>query len=403
MILQRLTDAVIGYVKFEAEGVDCARLVSRAANRGIAVTDVRVSGIRMTGNVSCRQYKELGREAVRLGIRMRIKKKIGLVFLLRKNRERAGIAAGMILALLMVALLGTFVWGIEVKGVKTLPEEAVLAAAKASGLTIGQSSTTYNARRIEADMLPLLDDVAWVSVNIQGCRAVIVVSERIPEPVMFHDDDEPVNIVAKRGGVIRKTVVADGMFVKEIGKSVAAGDLLVSGVIEDEYMRLTLKHARAKIFAETDYEIAVEFPLEQVLSSRGEKAGSAYLITFLGREIPLPFGPRKTEPYYLSTETTDLLFFETKLPVSLTEYAFFDVKQKYVTYNEQQARGGAMELLEQREARELGDTEILSRELFGGLSGETYVLRAEYACIMDIAEEEPILSDEPWENTDSMS
>ena len=78
MILQRLTDAVIGYVKFEAEGVDCARLVSRAANRGIAVTDVRVSGIRMTGNVSCRQYKELGREAVRLGIRMRIKKKIAM-------------------------------------------------------------------------------------------------------------------------------------------------------------------------------------------------------------------------------------------------------------------------------------------------------------------------------------
>ena len=66
MILQRLTDAVLGYVKFEAEGVDCARLVSRAANRGIVVTDVRVDGIRMTGNVSCRRYKELGGQAGQL-------------------------------------------------------------------------------------------------------------------------------------------------------------------------------------------------------------------------------------------------------------------------------------------------------------------------------------------------
>lgn len=403
MILQRLTDAVLGYVKFEAEGVDCARLVSRAANRGIVVTDIRVDGIRMTGNVSCRHYKELGGEAVRLGIRMRIKKKVGLVFLLRKNRERAGLAAGTILAFLMIALFGTFVWGIEVKGVKKIPEEAVLAAAKASGLTVGRSSTTYNARRIEADMLPLLGDAAWVSVNIQGCRAVIVVSERVPEPEMFHDDDEPVNVVAKRGGVIRRTVVSDGMFVKEIGKSVAAGDLLVSGVIEDEYMRLTLKHARAKIFAETDYEIVAEFPLEQILSSRGEKTSSAYRLTVLGREIPFPFGPRAKEPYYLSTETTDLFFFKTKLPISLTEYAFFAVKQKYVTYDERQARDGAMELLEKKEARELKDTEILSRALYGGLSGENYVLRAEYTCVMDIAEEEAILSDAPWENTDSIS
>lgn len=403
MILQRPVDAVAGYVKFEAEGIDCGRLISRAVNRGITVTDARVSGLHMTGNVSCRYYKELGREAVRLGIRIRIRKKVGLVFLLRKNREKAGAAAGIALAFLMIAFLSTFVWEIDVKGIQTLPESTVLAAAKASGLTVGRPSTTYNARRIEADMLALLDDVAWVSVNIQGGRAVIVISERIPEPVMYHDDDEPVNIVAKRGGVIRKTVVSDGQFVKEIGKSVAEGDLLVSGVIEDEYMRLTLKHARAKIYAETDYEITVEFPLEQILSSRGEKTGSAYLLTFFGKEIPLPFGPREEEPYYLSTETKNLLFFDVKLPISLTEYAFYSVKQKYVTYQELQAKDGAMELLETKEEQELGDTEILSRELFGSLTEEAYVLRAEYTCIMDIAEEEPILSDVPWENTDSMS
>ncbi|HQQ88658.1 MAG TPA: sporulation protein YqfD [Oscillospiraceae bacterium] len=403
MILQRLSDAVFGYVEFEAEGIECARLISRASKRGIVVTDPRTDGLRMTGNVRCRNYKELGREAVRLGIRLRIRKKVGLVFVLRKSRKKAGLAAGMILAFLMIALLGTFVWEIDVKGIQTISESTVLAAAKTSGLAVGKPSTVYHARRIEADMLALLDDVAWLSVNIQGSRAVIVISERSPEPVMYHDDDEPVNIVAKRGGVIRKTVVSDGMFVKEIGKSVAEGDLLVSGVIEDEYMRLTLKHARAKIFAETDYEITTEFPLEQILFLRGEKTDSAYLLTFLGREIPLPFGPIKNEPYYLQTEKNDLFFFNIKLPISLTEYAFFDVKQKYVTYDELQAKDGALELLEAKEAQELGEAEILSRELFGSLTDGVYVLRAEYTCIMDIAEEEPILSDVPWENTDSMS
>ncbi|HXK77968.1 MAG TPA: sporulation protein YqfD [Oscillospiraceae bacterium] len=403
MILQRLADAVFGYVTFEAEGIECARLISRASKRGIVITDPRIDGLRMTGNVRCRHYKELGREAVRLGIRLRIRKKVGLVFVLRKSREKAGLAVGMILAFLMIALLGTFVWEIDVKGIQTISESAVLAAAKASGLAVGKPSTVYPARRIEADMLALLDDVAWLSVNIQGSRAVIVISERSPEPVMYHDDDEPVNIVAKRGGVIRRTVVSDGLFVKEIGKSVAEGDLLVSGVIEDEYMRLTLKHARAKIFAETDYEITTEFPLEQVLSLRGDKADSAYLLTFLGREIPLPFGSIKNEPYYLKTEEKDLFFFDIQLPISLTEYVFFDVKQKYVTYDELQAKDGAMELLEAKEAQELGEAEILSRELFGSVNDGVYVLRAEYICIMDIAEEEPILSDVPWENTDSMS
>ena len=47
--------------------------------------------------------------------------------------------------------------------------------------------------------------------------------------------------------------------------------------------------------------------------------------------------------------------------------------------------------------------EIISRTVEEKIKDNKYILKAEYICLMDIAEEQPIESDVPWENTDDMS
>ncbi len=47
--------------------------------------------------------------------------------------------------------------------------------------------------------------------------------------------------------------------------------------------------------------------------------------------------------------------------------------------------------------------EIISRKINEEIASGKYILTATYDCVMDIAEEQDILSDIPWENTDNIS
>ena len=56
-----------------------------------------------------------------------------------------------------------------------------------------------------------------------------------------------------------------------------------------------------------------------------------------------------------------------------------------------------------KEQTEMKDMEILSRKTTEIIKNEKYIIEADYIVLMNIAKEQPIDSDVPWENTDDMS
>ena len=63
----------------------------------------------------------------------------------------------------------------------------------------------------------------------------------------------------------------------------------------------------------------------------------------------------------------------------------------------------ALELLEEKERKEMAEMKIISKKLSEKIKNEKYIINAEYIVLMDICEEQPLESDIPWENTDDMS
>ena len=55
------------------------------------------------------------------------------------------------------------------------------------------------------------------------------------------------------------------------------------------------------------------------------------------------------------------------------------------------------------EEKELFDAEIISRIDYEKVKNNKYIIKSDYICLMNIAEEQPIESDIPWENTDDIS
>ena len=402
MLILRAIRKVPSCVDFRAEGVFCEKLLTEAMKNGLGISFPRKSGYTMRGTVQAAEYRSLCKIARRLGLKMRIEKKHGIYFTLKRHRDKIGFAAGAIFAAAVVLFLNLFVWEINISGNKAVSSEEIMATLANSGLKTGTLRTAHDARKIEWNIMNDNKEIAWATVNIQGCCVNVVVSETRREAEMKYDDDKPVNIIAAKYGVIRKMDVFDGQGVVKVGDAVMKGDLLVSAAFEDRHGKLTLKHSRAKILAETDYEITVEFPLEQVIETTGGVKKSVKGIEIMGLSIPLG-SSRGCEELPAEKEEKELYFLWIRLPVKEICTKYYAVKRNTITYTAEQAKGGAFQLLEQKEAEEMSNMEIISRKTEEKIANGKYIIRASYDCIMDIVEEQDILSDVPWENTDDIS
>lgn len=402
MLILRAIRKVPSCVDFRAEGVFCEKLLTEAMKNGLGISFPRKSGYTMRGTVQAAEYGSLCKIARRLGLKMRIEKKHGIYFTLKRHRDKIGFAAGAIFAAAVVLFLNLFVWEINISGNKAVSSEKIMATLANSGLKTGTLRTAHDARKIEWNIMNDNKEIAWATVNIQGCCVNVVVSETRREAEMKYDDDKPVNIIAAKYGVIRKMDVFDGQGVVKVGDAVMKGDLLVSATFEDRHGKLTLKHSRARVMAETDYEITVEFPLEQVIETTGGVKKSVKGIEIMGLSIPLG-SSRGCEELPAEKEEKELYFLWIRLPVKETNAKYYAVKRNTITYTAEQAKGGAFQLLEQKEAEEMSNMEIISRKTEEKIANGKYIIRASYDCIMDIAEEQDILSDVPWENTDDIS
>lgn len=402
MLILRAIRKVPSCVDFRAEGVFCEKLLTEAMKNGLGISFPRKSGYTMRGTVQAAEYRSLCKIARRLGLKMRIEKKHGIYFTLKRHRDKIGFAAGAIFAAAVVLFLNLFVWEINISGNKAVLSEEIMATLANSGLKTGTLRTAHDARKIEWNIMNDNKEIAWATVNIQGCCVNVVVSETRREAEMKYDDDKPVNIIAAKYGVIRKMDVFDGQGVVKVGDAVMKGDLLVSATFEDRHGKLTLKHSRARVMAETDYEITVEFPLEQVIETTGGVKKSVKGIEIMGLSIPLG-SSRGCEELPAEKEEKELYFLWIRLPIKEISTKYYAVKRNTITYTAEQAKGGAFQLLEQKEAEEMSNMEIISRKTEEKIANGKYIIRASYDCIMDIAEEQDILSDVPWENTDDIS
>lgn len=298
--------------------------------------------------------------------------------------------------------MNMFVWEINVLGNRNVKTDEILKSASEMGLITGTLAKVHFVQDIEWFILRKYPELSSVEINIQGSIANIKLNETREKAEMVSDDDIPTNIIASKYGVIRRIDVFDGQKIAETGEAVMKGDLLVSAVYEDRHNKLTLKHARANVIAETDYSLTAEFPLEQKIYSKDKIIKKTYKIIFLGKDFII--GNYKNI-YDLPFEETkkDFSFFGIKIPINVIITRYFSVKEDTITYTFEEGRKKSFELLELKEKNEMNGMEIISKKTEESIKNGKYIIKADYVVLMNIAEEQQIESDVAWENTDDMS
>ena len=165
-------------------------------------------------------------------------------------RRRARLAVFACLCALALSLSSLFIWDFEVTGNDRLSRTEILRALADCGVGEGCFWPAGDAEAIRSKMLLRLPELAWMSLNVRGSRASVVVLERRDAPEIYRED-APADLIAARGGVIAELSVENGRALASRGQTVTEGETLVSGTLESLAAPPRRVRARGSVTADT--------------------------------------------------------------------------------------------------------------------------------------------------------
>lgn len=391
MFIVKLIRFFKGYVYFSAYNGHIERLLNLISNNQIAIWDMSKKEEILKGYVTIKHYKIIKKLSKKTGVTTKVLEKFGFPFFVRKYRKRIGLLIGLALIILFLFIMQQFIWVIEIEGLENLPKEKIVETAEKYGLRKGAYIKNVDFKSVKQKIIADIPELSWLTVNNHGSKIVIELREAVLAPDIISKDTAS-NIIASSSGQIKRMEVYQGQKLVEIDDVVEQGDLLVSGIIEDDKGNRTFTNSRGKIFAHISEtkEFSTKFNYENVTPT-GKNIKRNYLDIF-GIKIPLFIATNLKGEYEKETEYQDLYLFKTKLPLGLYKMEYKEVTRENIILDEMSAKEKLQKEIEEYE-QSLGDVKIVSKEIIETKQSDSLALSVIYTFEKDIAIAQEILKE----------
>lgn len=309
----------MGYVKAEASGEAPEKLINSFILNGISVWNINKNNEKITFCVSMSDYFLLPklRRNLLCKIHIKIKKKYGIPILIKKAMRRKGIIIGIVMLVALNFFLSGYVWSINIIGTNSIDRADIIKACREQGITVGVRRKSVDAYSASQKLALHFDKIAWASFNVEGSVLNINISETETQRTQ---DMLQCNIVATCDGVIKSIKVREGTAKVLKGQAVRKGNLLVSGIVENQ-STTKIVAADADIIAETYRSFSYEIPKTNVSYELSDEIKKRCVIHFFGLEVPLYLSPPKGEiSVYYDEKAVE--FFGKELPISYSTRYF---------------------------------------------------------------------------------
>lgn len=378
-----------GYVNFHCVGGFQSEFINDLHLNGIKIWDVKKDGEHLYAAVFATDYKAATIVAKRHHVKIRLSKKRGTIFTINKRRNRFGIAIGLLAFCFFLSFMSNYVWDIEIIGNENISSREILIITRDLGIKRGTFGPRLDLRTIEQKTLLLIDDLSWVGINRHGSKITIDVRERIVEPDIV-SDNKPCNIVASKTGQILYTEVYSGQLLVPIGSSVLKGNVIVSGILEDEEGRSSHVHADAKIIAEYEDEMRFSIAFEQVEDVLTGEVKNRNYLSLLGLDLPLFISIPLKDKYAFSEDVKKVKLFGVNLPISVRKTRYEKIQERYFTLTNDQAHNALLQQIAKYEESILKDVEIIEKNIEEESTDDSYGITVYYVLKGNIAKKEEI-------------
>jgi similar to stage IV sporulation protein len=290
--LKNVVNFLRGNVKVEVTGASPAAFLNFCAKENMIFWGVEWrDATTLAVVIRLRDAKKIAPLAEKAMCTCKIEKKRGLPVFLFRFKRRYALILGLLISLVTVCILSQFILTIDVVGNETVPTAEILSALRRHGVTVGTYGPSLDEGELSNELLLELKDLSWLTINLHGTRAEVVVreAEKAPE---IEDESVPSNVVATASGIITQIEALNGQACFSEGDTVAAGEILISGTVdlqEPKYSEIDMGqmvvHASGRVYARTWRTLTAEIPLQAEVKSYTGAGKNRIYLSFLGQRL----------------------------------------------------------------------------------------------------------------------
>lgn len=272
-----------GQVRVRVETPFPERVLNLCTAHAVVFTQPTIEEHAVTLTLSRAAWRKLRPILREVGVQWHVERRRGAPFFLAGFRRRYALLLGLLLCAGLVGLNALFVWDVQVTGNETVPTERIVRALERNGVGWGTFAFSVRPQNVCNHVLLEVPELAWLTVNIRGCRANVQVVERVQKPPL-DARDEPCNLVANKAALVTRVLAYDGRACVLPGQTVLRGALLVAGAVETEgtenpSVASRLLSGSGEVWGRTWYELSVRVPLtEEVKCDSGEEERRYFLL-----------------------------------------------------------------------------------------------------------------------------
>lgn len=366
--MQSLVNRLLGQVRLEIEGAYPERFLNICAANGLPFWGlVYQSETCLHVSMTRKSYQKLEPFVQRAMCTATPLQQTGLPFFLGRFRHRYAFLVSACLCILSLFFLSQFIIDVEITGNETTSTDRILTVLKEYGLHPGAYGPSIDVRLLSHQALLELPELSYLSVNVSGCRATVVVRDRIPKPEIV-DFSIPTNVVAAKAGIITRMETLEGVPKAAVGSTVLPGELLISGIDDLESadgdgssMGTRVLHAMGNVYAKTYYHRSATIPLTTGVKSHTGARKRHLSLLFGGWRINFYGNGRISYDNYDKIETVHRLRlpFGLTLPVGLQSELYTEYALEEAAVNQESAEALLQAALLREVEQEINDGTIL--------------------------------------------
>lgn len=260
-MFNRLMNLLKGQVTGRIECGFPERVLNLCGEYGIPFWDIRwESPVAFTFTTTWRDWRRLRKLSRRLNCDMKAQLWRGAPFLLGRLRRRYALWVCMALCAGALFCGSFFIWDFTIEGAETVSHTEILRALERCGVGFGTFGYDVNSATLRNLMLLEVPRLSYFAINVRGCRAYIQVRERVDAPPLMSQRQQG-NTVAAKDALVTDILPWDGEKQVLPGTMVKKGQLLISGVVENDFAGVRYVRGMGKVYGRTWYTLQCRVPL----------------------------------------------------------------------------------------------------------------------------------------------
>lgn len=388
----RARDLFKGYVYVSVEGFYIEKVINICKKNNIELINLdRKSNTIIYVGIRVKDFRDLSKIAKENKCRMKIVKKSGMPFVVKRYRKRKYFFIALLVLWLLIIGLSKFIWNIEIIGEGDVYSERILNIVKEEGIEIGKLKKHVNLDKVINRIRLENDDISWVGIKMCGTNVKIEIIKTDVKPEVVKEN-EFCNIVAKKDAVIENINAQNGIPKVMQGDVVKKGDVLIDGVIEGKYTEPRKVHSIGEVKGKVWYKENVRVYYKQVKKIQTGNKEEKYAVKL--NKIKINFFKKlsKFEIYdKIRTDKKLKIFSNLYLPIQIEKDTFYELKEEEIEYTADDAKKQAIEEAKIKLKEKIGNSGDIINEYINTDENEEYIdVEVTYEVLENIGTEEKI-------------